>query len=122
MTITTYLLLTEKSIQHPPQNRLQPRADNVEREPMFDAVLVEFVEARVDLEGLLHDDEAVVEGDVQGSPHLLRGFAEGELAGLDLCVELVAGFGAAAVGVEEDVACILHEDCAVEVWGLHMVG
>lgn len=78
---------------------------------------MELTEARVNLEGLFHDDEAVVEGDVQGSPHFLRGLPEGEFAGLDLGVKLVAGFGAAAVRVEEDVACVLHEDCAVEVWG-----
>jgi hypothetical protein len=33
-----------------------------------------------------------------------------------LFVEFVAGFFAAAVVVEEDVAGVLHEDCAVEVY------
>lgn len=112
----TYLLFTQEGIQNTTQDRLQSRADHIEREPIVHAVLVELAETRVDLESLLHDDEAVVERDVQGAPHLLGNVAEGSLAGFDLLVEFVAGFGAAAVGVEEDVAGVLHEDCAVEVW------
>lgn len=114
--VKTYLLLAKEGIQNPAQNGLQTGADHVEGESVFNAVLVEFTETRVDLESLLHNREAVVEGDVQGSPHLLGDVAEGPLAGLDLFIELVAGFLAAAVVVEEDVACVLHEDGAIEVY------
>lgn len=112
----TYLLLTQEGIQHPAQDRLETRADHVEGEAVLDAVLVELVEARVDLEGLFHDDEAIVKGDMQRSPHLLGDLTERPLAHLDLLIELLTSLSTAAVVVEEDVARVLHEDRAVEVY------
>jgi hypothetical protein len=37
----------------------------------LETVLVEVSESSIEFEVLLHDFEAVVEGDVEGSPHLL---------------------------------------------------
>jgi len=67
----TYLLRAKISIKHSPQDRLQAGTDNVEREAVFNAVLVEFTESRVHFDCFFHDDEAVVEGDVEGCPHVL---------------------------------------------------
>lgn len=89
----------------------------MEREAVIHAILMELPEARIHLERLLHHLEAVVKGDMQRPPHLLGGLPEGPLAGLDLLIEFVARFGAAAVCVEQDMACVLHGDCAIEVWG-----
>lgn len=69
----------------------------------------------VHLELGFHDLEAVVEGDVEGSPHLFRHVPEGPLARLDLLVEHLALVGTAPVVIEEDVTRVLHEDGAIEV-------
>lgn len=112
----TYLLLAQEGVQHAAQDRLETGADHVEGEAILDAVLVELAESRVDLEGLFHDDEAIVKGDTQRSPHLLGDLTERPLAHLDLLIELLTSLNTAAVVVEEDVACVLHEDRAVEVY------
>ena len=78
---------------------------------------MEGAEIGVDFEGALHGFEAGVEGDVEAAPHFLGDFFEGAGAGFDFVVEDVAAGGAAAVGVEEDVAGVLEEDGAVEVCG-----
>lgn len=79
---------------------------------------MEGLEPGVDFEFLTQDREAVGKGHVEGSPHFLGGVAERSSARFDGCVEGGAARGAAAVGVEEDVPGVLHEDCAVEVWVL----
>jgi len=76
---------------------------------------VEGAEVRVDGEGFAHYAEAVVEGDVEGSPHFFRDVAEGTFAGFDLFVEEGAVGWTTSVGVEQNVAGIFHEDCAIEV-------
>jgi hypothetical protein len=79
---------------------------------------MEGLEIRIDFECAFHDLETVFKGDVQRPPHFFRDLAEGAGTVFDLFVEDFAASGAAAVGVEEDVPGVLHEDCAVEVWGV----
>lgn len=64
MIVWTYLRWTQERFQDSAQNGLQSCADHVEWEPVRNAVLVEFAEARVNFEGLFHYCEAVVEWDV----------------------------------------------------------
>ena len=108
-------LLSQKVIQHAAKNRLQASGNDVEGNLVVEAELVEVLELGVDVETILHGFEAVGEGDIEGSPHLLGNVAEGTLAGLDLFVEDLAPLGTAAKGVEQDVTGVLHEDCAIEV-------
>ncbi len=112
------IFLAQERVKDFPEDGLQAGGDDVEGDVVREAVFVESLEVGVDLEGLLHHFEAVFEGDIEGSPHLFRNFAEGAFAGLDLLIEDLAALGAAAVGIEEDVTSVLHEDCAIEVWGL----
>lgn len=120
MTVTilykTYLFLTEECIQDPAEHRLQASADHMEREPIVDTVLVELWESLVHFKGLLHEREAIMEGDVERPPHISRGLAERPLTRLDLLLELVAAVGAASIGIDQDVACVLHADGAVKVY------
>lgn len=116
-----YLLFTNKCIQHLPQNWLQPSADDVEGNVVRDAEPVKLPESGIDLERLFHDFEPVVKWDVQRPPHLFRDVAEGSLARTDLLVQQLAAFGAASMIVEEDMAGILHEDGAVEIWRMEYI-
>lgn len=86
----TYGLFPEEGVQHPAQNRLQTRADDVELDIIGQAEIMELAEAGVDVELLLHDGEAVLEGHAQRPPHLLGDLPEGPLARLDLLVEQLA--------------------------------
>jgi hypothetical protein len=76
---------------------------------------MEFPEIGINLQHILHNLESVIERYVQTSPHLLADFLEGAFASLDLVVEDLAAFSTAAMAIEEDVAGVLHEDCAIEV-------
>ena len=77
---------------------------------------MELLKVDVNLEIPLHDLEAIVKGHIERTPHLLGHVAEGPLARLDLLVQKLALLAAAAVVVKQDVAGVLHEDGAIEVW------
>jgi hypothetical protein len=70
-TPMTHLLLAQKFIQHPPQNRLQSSRDDIERDVVFDAKVVEREEVGIDLKRSLHILETILEWDFQATPHLL---------------------------------------------------
>ncbi len=114
-SVWTNLCLAQERVQHLPQDRLQPGRDHVKGNVVAEAELVEALEVRVHLQVVLQDLEAVVEGDVQRAPHVLRDLPERSLSRLDLLVEELPLLGAAAVVVEEDVARVLHKDGAVKV-------
>lgn len=106
---------TEEVVENAPQDWLKTGGDYVERDAIIDAEPVEGLEIGVDVQRRLHDFEAGLEWNIEGTPHLLGHLPERALAAVDLCIEYRAPFVAAAEVVKEDVAGILHEDRAVEV-------
>ncbi|KAG9680186.1 2,3-diketo-5-methylthio-1-phosphopentane phosphatase, partial [Aureobasidium melanogenum] len=108
-------LLSQEMIENTAEDGLQASRDDVEGNLVVQAELVEVLELGVDVQTFLHSLETVGEGNVQRSPHLLGNIAEGTLSGLDLLVEDLALLSTTAEGVEQDVTCVLHEDCAIEV-------
>ena len=77
---------------------------------------MEGLEVRVDVQRGLHAFKAGGEGHIHASPHILRDGFEGARAGVNFGVKGSAAGGTAAMGVEEDVPCVLEEDGAVEVY------
>jgi hypothetical protein len=65
----TYRVFAQESVEHPAQDGLESGGNDVEGNVVLDAVVVEVAEVNVQLEFLLHDFEAVVEGDVERPPH-----------------------------------------------------
>lgn len=114
--IGTYLLLAQEYIQGSLEDGLQAGTDNVEWETVVLTVLVELLETRVQRERLLHNHEAVVEGDIEGSPHVLGDLTVSPLAVLHLFFQLGQTLLATAVGTDEDVASVFHEDGAIEIY------
>jgi hypothetical protein len=111
----THLLLSQELIKHTSQNRLETGRDNVERDVVLDAEVVELQKVGIDLQGLLHHLEAVLERHIQAAPHLLAHITERPHAHPDLLVQLLSSVGTASVGIEENVASVLHENSSIEV-------
>jgi hypothetical protein len=126
-------IFADEVVEHLAQHELQSGADDVEGDGVVAAELVEHGEAAgvsdatvtltfssfcllwVHLENFLHHGEFVFKWHIGRRPELFRYVAKGALASVDLLVELVLLLYAAAKVVEEDVASVPHEDCAIEV-------
>lgn len=77
---------------------------------------MELLKSRIQVHVLSHHVESIFHGDGQGSPHILRDITEGPLAGFHLTFQTLAICATAAEVVDEDMAGILHEYCAIEVY------
>jgi len=102
--VDVFCLLTDEFIENSAEDRLETGGYNVEWDLAFDTEIMEFPEIWIHLELLLHDFEAVVERDIQTTPHLLGSIAEGKLATVDSSIELFASVFAAAMSVKKDVS------------------
>lgn len=71
-----YLFLSQELIENTAKDWLQAGRNDVEWDVVLDTKVVELEERRVDLQSSLHDIEAIVERNVQTSPHLLGNFTE----------------------------------------------
>lgn len=77
--------------------------------------VVELAEARVELDVLLEDLDALVKGELDAVQHLGEGVAEVHLAVKDVDIQLTAALNTKTVGVGEEVIGIGGGDGAVKV-------
>ena len=77
---------------------------------------MELLESRIQVHILSHHVESIFNWDGQGPPHILRDITKRTLAGFHLTFQALAICATAAEVVDEDMAGILHEYCAIEVY------
>lgn len=111
----SYLFLSQEFVENTAEDGLKAGRDDVERDVVPDAEVVELKECRIDLQSSLHDLESILKRDVQASPHLLRNFTERPRAILDLIIELFPPLDTTSVSIKQDVPSILHENCTIEI-------